>query len=405
MKKNCFFIVLLVFLFASCQLDEPEVKGYYDPRLLNTGLPIIEINTDGQEAITSKETYLTASIIITDSNNSANNFEAATEIRGRGNVTWIYPKKPYRIKLTNKESLFGLTKAKSWVLLANYRDPTLVMNSVAFKLGEQFGLPFTNHYIPVDLVLNGVYEGSYVLTEQMQVGKGRVDIDEDNGFLVEMDFHYDEEPKFETDILQLPVMIKSPEDLIDPSGYDFVKNAINGLEAALFSEGYGYRELIDMDTFVDYILINDILMNWDIQAPASVYMYKDSSADSKIKMGPLWDFDCGFGYGSDDETFFIKYTGRIPDLNRSGPARQFYRKLFEDPVFCTKYKERWNEKYADINGILTFVDEMANRLNRSKKSNYAVWNYRNVNYSFEIIKMKSWLSNRIAYLDAEINKY
>ncbi|MDR1971935.1 MAG: CotH kinase family protein, partial [Treponema sp.] len=125
-------------------------------------------------------------------------------------------KKPYRLKFIEKQKLFGLTKAKSWVLLANAGDKTLIRNSIAFEMGQRFDLPFTNHYIPVELVLNGEYRGSYLLTEQIQTGKGRVDIvddyDEDEDmadeYLVELDNYYDEEPKFRTSTVPFPVMIK-----------------------------------------------------------------------------------------------------------------------------------------------------------------------------------------------------
>jgi hypothetical protein len=152
--------------------------------LVETGLPVIYIDTQNAQVITSKETYLTAGIKIIDSADSVNNIDTTTGIRGRGNSTWSYPKKPYRLKFESKISLFGYERAKSWVLLANYLDPTLIMNTVTFELGQRFDLPYTNHYIHVDLVLNGVYQGNYVLTEQMQVGAGRVDIDEDVDFML-----------------------------------------------------------------------------------------------------------------------------------------------------------------------------------------------------------------------------
>jgi hypothetical protein len=147
-----------------------------------------------------------------------------------------------------------------------------MMNTIAFKLGSEMDLPYTNHAVHVELVLNGVYEGSYVLTEQVQVGKGRVDIDEDDGFLVELDSYYDEEPKFTTGSSQLPVMIKSPEDLTDPAGYDFVKNKINELDNLLFGEDFpenGYRDLIDIDTFVKFLIINEITGNSELSYPKS----------------------------------------------------------------------------------------------------------------------------------------
>ncbi|GHV09638.1 hypothetical protein FACS189485_22420 [Spirochaetia bacterium] len=323
------------------------------------------------------------------------NTEYKDEIRGRGNTTWGQPKKPYRIKFKNKTSLFGYEQAKSWVLLANYLDPTLIMNTLAFELGVRFGLPFTNHYQHVDLVLNGVYQGSYVLTEQVQVGKGRVDIDEDDGFLVELDVYYDEDPKFRTDLYQLPVMVKSPEDLINPAGYDFVKNSMNALEAALTDVSFpesGYRDLINMDTFVDFLLINEIVANGELGHPKSTYMYKDAGA-AKISMGPLWDFDWGFGSPGN----YFNYTDY-----RSG-RHSFFQRFFDDPVFSVAYKAHWNENLSGIINIGPFIDEMAASLEKSQALNARRWGA--VDYAQIISRMKTWWMQRMVYLNTEINKY
>jgi spore coat protein CotH len=404
------------------EIDEPEivekngesgiVKGYVDPGTLNTGLPIIKISTKNKQAITSKETYVPMDIQIIDPVNSGNNLELTSSddededeevqgIRGRGNTTWGHPKKPYRLKFGKKQSLFGLKKAKSWVLLANHQDPTLLMNTIAFELGQRFGLSFTNHYIHVELVLNGVYEGSYVLTEQVQVGEGRVNIAAKKGFLVELDAYYDEEPKFKTDLYTLPVMIKSPEDLDDPAGYDFVKMAINGLEAAMKEDTFpesGYRDLIDMGTFADFLLINEIVGNLELGHPKSTYMYKDKD-DAKISMGPLWDFDWAFGYSGSGRAYF-----KSPET-RSG-RHAFFQRFFDDPSFCAEYKKHWNDNYSKIAAITSFIEEMAIKLDRSQQANYRVWQWRDgLNYQREIAKMKAWLTQRIAYLHREINKY
>jgi spore coat protein CotH len=382
-------------------------KGYVDPATLNTGLPIIKINTKNNQPITSKETYIPMNIQIIDPADSGNNLELSSSdeevqgIRGRGNTSWGHPKKPYRLKFAEKQSLFGFQKAKSWVLLANYQDPTLLMNTVAFELGQRLRLPFTNHYVHVELVLNGVYEGSYVLTEQVQVGKGRVDIAEKKGFLVELDTYYDEEPKFKTNLYNLPVMIKSPEDLTDPADYDFVKTAINGLEAAIKAEAFpesGYRDLIDMDTFVDFLLINEIVGNMELQHPKSTYMYKDKDP-AKISMSPLWDFDWAFGYSGSGRAYFIN----APKL-RSG-WHAFFQRFYDDPVFLEEYKEHWNDNYSNIIAILSFIDEMAAKLDKSLQANYRVWQWNDgLNYQRAIARMKAWLTQRIEYLHGEINR-
>jgi spore coat protein CotH len=348
--------------------------------------------------------YTKTNISIIDEDNpmyNISNTDYKDEIRGRGNSTWTYPKKPYRIKFDKKTSLFGYEKAKSWVLLANYLDPTLIMNTVTFELGNRIGLPYTNHYTHVELFLNGVYQGSYMLTEQVQAGAGRVDIDEDDGFLVELDVYYDEEPKFKTTSYQLPIMIKSPEDLTDPAGYDFVKDAINALDAAVYASSFpesGYRDLINIDTFVGFLLANEIVRNGELGHPKSTYMYKDKGDSAKISMGPLWDFDWAFGFTGTRPNYFtnaqIRFTG----------GHRFFGRFYSDPVFTRKYKQLWNAHYGDITGIETFIDEMAALLEKSQALNFKLRN-ETVNYRQQIEKMKTWWHDRVLYLNTEINKY
>jgi hypothetical protein len=275
------------------------------------------------------------------------------------------------------------------------------MNTVTFELGHRIGLPYTNHYTHVEVFLNGTYQGSYMLTEQMQVGKGRVDIDEDEGFFVELDSYYDEDPKFRTGLYNLPIMIKSPEDLTDPSGYDFVKTAINGLETAMRVDTFpesGYRDLINLDTFVDFLLINEIVRNGELGHPKSTYMYKDKG-NAKISMGPLWDFDWAFGYSGSGHVYFTNSSGR------SG-KHAFFQRFFADSVFTAQFKDHWNTKYAEIAGMTAFIDEQAEKLKKSQVENFKIWWANdNINYNQEIKKMKEWWSARIAYLNTEINKY
>ncbi|MFT3904784.1 MAG: CotH kinase family protein [Steroidobacteraceae bacterium] len=365
-----------------------------------TGLPVIKIDTlDGQE-ITSKEDYVYTNVALIDSDEPAYEFTHTSytdQIRGRGNSTWSYPKKPYRLKFDKKISLFGLTAAKSWVLLANYQDPTLMMNSIAFELGRRFGFAFTPHDNPVELFLNGQYQGSYVLTEQIQVGEGRVDIDADNGFLVELDAYYDEDPKFTTDIYELPVMIKSPEDLSDSAGYDFVKDAINGLETALADSSFpdsGYRDLVDMDSFVDFLMVNEIVMNNEIGWPKSTYMYQDVGA--KISMGPLWDFDWGFSFSGTGHQYFTSTSGLIW-------KHPFLARFFDDPEFVARYKARWASMHEQIETLPLFVAELASRLQRSQEQNFIRWpEAQNNGFDQEVADLSDWLQDRVAYLDEVI---
>lgn len=365
-----------------------------------TGLPIIRIDTQGQEEILSKEDYLQANIEVIDPRLPEFGFVNAgyrDQIRGRGNSTWTYPKKPFRIRFDSKTSMFGLVAARNWVLLANWQDPTLMMNTVAFELGQRFALPYSHSYNHVEVFLNGVHQGSYLMTEHNQVGEGRVDIDEDTGFFVELDAYFDEDPKFTTDHYALPVMIKSPQDLDDLSGYDFVRNAINGLEAAMASPLFpdsGYRDLIDMRSFVDFLLINEIVANVELGWPKSVYMYKDTNG--KIGLGPLWDFDWGFSYGGGHQ-YFLGSSGWV---SKHG----FFARFFEDPQFVDEYKARWTSMRSQIAGMTGFIDQLANQLLRSQEWNFLKWPQgRNNGYQREISDMKTWWRERMEFLDSGID--
>jgi spore coat protein CotH len=203
-------------------------------------------------------------------------------------------------------------------------------------------------------------------------------------------------------------MIKHPEDMADDSGYDFVRAALNELEAALFADSFPdsrWRELIDLDTWIDYIMINEITRNVDVQNPHSVYLYRNGGDNSVIRAGPLWDFD--YGFDCDDKGLsFNDAAGMYRNTKfREGGGEKFFSRFFEDPYFRIKYKERWNGKYSDIAGIETFIDKMAVLLEKSAGANSKVWWWKKADYKKETERLKAWWKARIAYLNTEINKW
>jgi hypothetical protein len=387
---------------------------------VNTGLPLVYIDTEGGAEILDKENYVSiVSFSLTDPENHANNVSrnnAKDGIRGRGNDSWENPnalKKSYRVKFDTKEGLLGMGSSKSWILHAQYRDPTLLFNAIAFELGNRFRMPYNHSTRFVELYMNGEYRGNYMVTEHNQTGEGRVDIDEDEGWFVEMDGQYDEEPKFRTSSYSLPVMIKTPE--VEPlnmsnQAYDFVRKDLNRLNDSVASAHFpenGYRDLIDMNTFVDFLMITEIVDNKDFQWPASTYLYKDKGG--AISMGPLWDFDCGYGYGYNYEYF--------SEPGSRAPMHEFFRKFYDDPVFLVKYKERWNEKYADIASINEFIDTTADKIETSANQNFKTWWYRVIspwwitrhgaeanNFRQQVENTKHYLDAHVAYLNTELNK-
>jgi hypothetical protein len=364
--------------------------------LIDTGLPVVYIDTQDAQGITSKETYVNMDMRIV-ADNPAHGLTRAgfrDEIRGRGNSSWYYPKKPYRIRFAEKTALFGLEAARNWVLLANWKDYTLLSNTIALELGHRFGMPYTNHYIHVEVVLNGAYQGSYVLTEHIQVHEGRVEIDSKDGYLVELDVNYDDEPKFRTTNLQLPAMILSPE-----TNYDFVIDSLNEFDDAVSAAHFpnnNYADLTDLDSLVDFLLINEIVRNGELGHPKSTYLYRDKG--EKIKWGPLWDFDWAYGFGGNQSVSLSNTRSRFM-------GGGFFSRFHNDPEFQAKYHARWNEKIGDIASMSTFISEMQNKLSISAELNARRWYSSSYDYNYEVGKLKTWWNERVPYLNEEINKH
>ena len=394
-----------------------------------TGLPVIHIDTYGQD-IPDKINYVPCGFVLSDPSDSDNDLSLElTEgggggIRLRGNTTMIFPKKPYRIKFDKKTSLFGLGKAKSWVLLANYWDFTLLTNTVAFEVGKAFsrtshpgtgspkGLDFVNTTNHVEVFLNGDYRGNYVITEQVQVNEHRVNIDEEKDYFVELDVHFDEDVKFVAKYFGLTVNVKSPEYAPgilpedNPLRQDFETMAgmIYELYEGKIPTG-DYKDLADIYSYIDMMMVNDIVANPEYQYPASNFTYKVQG--DKWRFGPLWDFDNSFGFDGTPQNYFYDMEILIDPYTWTGAmCNSFFKSFFKDPEFKAAYKARWNQMKPLIeNSIVTFIGQKGDYLSLSANENQIRWApyYNGINYISHIGKMKAWYTARIAKLDNYIN--
>lgn len=356
-------------------------------------IPHVYITTNGNTPIVSKDDYLNANIEIVGNYEYAG-FKATTKIKGRGNSTWQYDKKPYKLKLDQKASIFGMGEDKEYVLLANYLDPMLMTNAVALKAGELLDMPYNNHIVPVDLTINGVYLGNYNLTEQITVNANRINI-EDGGVLLELDSYFDEDYKFKSNNFNLPVNIKYPkltnQNQVAPIKTDFqiMENLVN---SSSFPNN-NYADYIDLDKLVDYLLITNLVCNTEIGHPKSTYVYKPKNG--KYTMGPLWDYDWAFDFSG---TYFSSTTTSMFD--NGGTGARFFRKFFLDPKFKAKYQQRWNYfKRAKLPDLLTFVDSYSKSISASYAQDYKLWDNGTGNLPNYTSQMKSWLQGRASYMD------
>ena len=377
-----------------------------------TGLPIVYINTENATAITSKEDYVKGTIRIVEdieTRSAGDIFESSMKIKGRGNSTWSLPKKPYKIKFDDKTSLLGEPADKEWVLLANYTDKTSLRNETAFYMGRISNLDYTNRTHFVEVIINGVYNGTYQLGEQLKIAKNRVNVGDD-GYLLEIDAKAAEDDiTFRIDHIGQPINIKDPDVEIGGDSYNYVVEYLQKADAALFGENFtdvtnGYTQYLDVESFVDWYLINEISKNNDACFYSSCYM--NLSKGGKLKMGPLWDFDLAFGnvnYNGCDkpEGFWVKNV-------------TWYKRLFQDPIFVKKVKERFNYFYNEREKIYTEINSNAEYLKYAIVENNNKWNTLYVytwpnnmiwgSYENEVQSMKMWLEKRFQWLNSQFSK-
>lgn len=343
--------------------------------IVKTGLPVVYIDTENAKPINSKTNEIPAVLQIKGYGGYEGHSSIKCNVRGRGNTTWTWPKKPYLVKLSEKESLLGLPPHKRWVLLANFMDRTLMRNLVSMKVASMTSLAWTPRCVPVELVLNGKHVGSYLLIEQVRVDKNRINISEKTGYVLELDFHYDNKVQWIDPhghcwmrASGIPFGIKNPDpDEITSTQLSYIKKYVNDAAAALYGPDFadpvkGYAAWIDVDSFIDYWIVFEVMGNHELGNPGSVFFHKADGG--KLVAGPCWDFDWG-----------------VLSYNTSPGARTglinheaiWYARLFQDPVFAQKVRDRFQELLPQLETIPAYIDDCERLLTESARLNFSMW--------------------------------
>lgn len=399
-----------------------------------TNLPTIVINTEGAQDITSKEKEIPSVVYVISEGGKNVLATENTGVRGRGNASWNYPKKPYRLKFDKKQQLLNApAKAKKWTLINNYGDKTLMRNILAFELSRRVGLAYTPFCYPVDVVLNGEYKGCYQLCDQVEVNENRVNITEmepedialpelSGGYLIEIDAYAKSETSYFISTSGMPVTIKSPDDDdIVSAQSKYITDFFNAMETAAFSTSFadeetGYRKYLDLDSFLKHFIVGELSGNTDTYW--SVYMSKDRNSD-KLYTGPVWDFDLAFD--NDQRTYPVNVLNDFIYATKgsvaSASVRDFVNVIVkEDEAARQRLVEIWNQvrTEGDINetSLLAYVDEIAKLLNESQALNFKRWNIMNEkiqqnpvihgSYEGEVNAVKSFLKHRVPKMDTLI---
>lgn len=339
------------------------VISYTD--IIVPGVPKLQIFTRDGAAINSTTVYTRADLSIDGGGLYEDFSNLDIDIRGRGNSTWNYPKKPYKIKLkksSGAQPLMGLPPARQWILLAQFIDHTLLTDAIAMKAGRLLAAPYSHHMIPVEVEINGQYEGVYLFTEQKEVGENRIDIGED-GTYIELTTSKGREPAADpTDKLHwffntnssfnLPVLVRYPKlaDIYEDEGletatarFNEIQNEVAALESCIEAEIYletNCEDLIDPVSIAKFLIVQQITRNLELAHPKSVFLHKRQA--ERFVMGPLWDFDWAWGGSGTTEQF--RYYASYPILNRSSSTNTgsiFFDRVLHSPAVKEQFQLIW----------------------------------------------------------------
>lgn len=446
----------------------------FSPAAGEITLPILNIDTNNV-AVTSTTTKVPATITITsaDGNTTYDTDNAAT-VHVHGNSTALMPKLPYEMKLGTSIDLLNAMgvscpyvtsggkatcdKSKTYVLLANYDDKSLLHDWAASALanaipygdgsngylseaagsptpsGTSTLMPWAPHSIFVELFLNGQYEGNYQLIEKVNVDSHRINIPEltesdtsgdvSGGYLMEIDQHQDEAYVFHTP-QGLPIGLIDPDFSPDPeipAQTAYISNYVgcvgcvgdvDSAESALFGSNYtnptlGWRAYFDEAALVNFYIVNDVMGNVDGgDFYSSVYLYK--TADNPLLyMGPIWDFDIAAG----NVNYEPIVSPTVPWMQTMSP---WYKQLFTDPAFAADVKTQWNT--LKNNGVFTTwvasIQAQSILLSQSAQYNFTRWPMigetvwpnpsAQDNYADSVSVFTDWVNQRVGYLDAVLN--
>ncbi|MGR3809026.1 CotH kinase family protein [Jiulongibacter sp. NS-SX5] len=415
-------------------------------------LPILMIDTQGSQVV--DEPKIRASLKLIDNGDGQTNstsdsavFEGAIGIEYRGSSSQQFPKKPYGFETwdDNNEDLavsfFGWPEESDWILFASYNEKSLMHNVLTMRMAREMGL-YASRTKYVELYLNGNYEGVYVLMEKVKRDKGRVDIaklteDEESGhdltggYIVKIDkntgssqgswsSNYGNIDPYSN---RTNFFYEYPNN-ITANQKSYIRDYITDFEDALYSlnpkDDDGYKKFIDLKSFVQVTLINEVAKNVDGYR-ISTFLYKDKdSKGGRLKMGPPWDYD--ISYGNADYCEGWLYTGFSYDFNKVCPNDYWlvpfwWEKFLQDPEFISLMRLEYDNLRKD--GILNeanlmgLVDEIAETIRMPQQRNFERWPILGTyvwpspspiaeNWEGEVTELKNWISNRLKWLDENL---
>ena len=413
--------VYVVHTPSGCKSDQP-IQMHSTPYM-----PVVYVTTEVAQGSITKDTWVKGTIEIDGGGDLPDLEKMVTEVKGRGNSTWGWEKKPYALKLDSKQEVLGMPKHKRWCLIANYMDRTHLRNRVAYYISENTDLAYTTRNKYAELYFNGAYYGLFLLTEQIKEDKNRVNITElgssDNsgeavtgGYLLEFDTNFDEDKRFRSIYSQIPVNLKYPDaEDITAEQWNYIQSYVNEVDKAVYalSNGSGSPaavwELLDRNSMIDFWIVFEIMANHEILHPKSIYFHKDRGG--KLVAGPVWDFDYET-LVQHTQTRWINYNLSYAYNEFNWYERNWWNILLKyDASFRADVKARWNELYPFLQTVPAFMESERKSIAEAEKRNRQRWPSintggpnRDESLSFDdaVDRLKEVYNTRLQWMNSQI---
>jgi subtilisin-like proprotein convertase family protein len=415
------------------------------PLLYSSNLPIIKINTNGNEIVDDPKIVADMNIIyngkgkINYTSQTDYNYSGKIGIEIRGHSSQRFPKKQFGFETRDVAglddldvSLLGLPEQSDWILSANYNDKTMMRNVLSYQLSREMG-DYASRTIYCELIIDNEYKGVYVLMEKIKKDKNRVNIEKlkssditppnvTGGYIFSIDKLDGGEVTWHSSIQNSTVFQfvypKNAED-IQPEQKQYLQNYVDSFEQALNGENFedpssGYRKYIDEKSFMDFFIINELSRNIDGYRISS-YFHKPR--EGKIFAGPVWDYDLAWGnanYFDGSNPIGYDYSYDFPDDDYQVPF--WWNKFLQDKLWKQNLVCRYNDyrqNILDQTHIDKIIDSLAEELQYAQQRNFIRWNVMGKavstnptpvpqSYGDEVSALKNWITNRFVFLDNDL---
>ncbi len=395
-------ILFAVFLLTCC-VEHPTVSSVRPSGVL----PVFRIDTRKSMSVESKDRWISGKLTI-----DSTDLVQKLYIKGRGNTTWRRSeKRPYRIKLDEATSLFEAKQSKHYVLLSEATSPYVMIATVmGFELSRRLGMDYTPQVSPIELVLNGDYRGVYLLTEQLRVEPGRVEVKpwpkrdswtDRGGWLLEIDGW----PTFQRLTINSRMGVNITLEYHYPSDLSlwqrkYINQLLDRVDSAICvadKSSTEWEQLVDIDALARFYIVNELMDNCEAFS-GSCWLSRDAGDAAKFKFGPVWDFGSAFSHRYIDKPECFVYE-EMP----SYCSPLWLKELIRFPRFQQKVREHYRRlKAKDGDNLDGFIDEFVQRVAPACSCEASRWPQSPVaNLKEQAEWAKQYYKRKIAFLDSK----